>query len=296
VVLLHRFGAVAVACAFGLVLAWSAEGCTVGATQTTEPGPQMIINVPDAGASADAVAPQPLVDGGTTADVLAASPVTGSPLCNASATTGCFPDDGWACEGTADAGATTTSPDAAAHACRVVDDPPHATCDGTAGTGGDAAPCTRSSDCAAGYECVGSAATAGQCRHYCCDSASCNTQTPDQFFCDIQPTATASASKVPVCMPVMQCQLLQQGVCPDGQQCSIVTMDGTTSCVAIGQAQLDAPCDTDHCAAGLVCLGMVGSRVCWQLCSSSNEACPTGLQCHVGGPLVPEPQIGICDK
>jgi hypothetical protein len=73
-------------------------------------------------------------------------------------------------------------------------------------------------------------------------------------------------------------------------------MDGTTSCVAIGQAQLGASCDTDHCAAGLVCLGMVGSRVCWQLCSATDPTCPGALKCHLGGPIVPDPNVGICDK
>jgi hypothetical protein len=294
VVLLSRFAIV------GLALAVPLAACTVGVTAESGAAPVPTLNVPDGGAP-DAVAPpQPIADGST--DGVAASPVRGSPLCNASDTI-CFPDYGWACAANADGGATVPGDASGARACRVTgtpNTPPQASCGSAAGTGGDGAPCTRAADCSAGFECVG----AGQCRHYCCDDKSCNGQTPDQFFCDIQPTVDVSAVSVPVCMPVAQCKLEVHpapaadggGPCPQGQQCSIVSTDGTTSCVAIGVAQLGDSCDTDHCAEGLVCLGMVASRVCWQLCSTNYPYCPGTLRCHIGGPIVPDPTIGICDK
>jgi hypothetical protein len=250
---------------------------------------------------ADAIAPLP--DDAVTADAgYVPQKFRGSPLCNASAVLGCFPDDPSTC--TPDAGVGVgIAPDSGVLTCQVGWDntanAPSATC-AIAGTGGDGAPCTHASDCAPAFACVGTVGVPGQCRHYCCagaDSCAYANGGASSMFCDVQPTAEANNTIVPVCMPVQSCKLLQDG-CPTGTTCAVVGTDGTTSCVQTGNGKAGDPCNTadvEHCADNLVCLGAGGSGQCYQLCHTANPVeCSSTEKCMTGGPLFPDPSIGIC--
>jgi hypothetical protein len=95
---------------------------------------------------------------------------------------------------------------------------------------------------------------------------------------------------VPVCVPTTNCQLLDDGSCPDGQTCSIVRASGTTSCVDPGQGQLGQACP---CAAGLVCAKL--TNLCKKLCHIGQDEvdCPNGGTCQGGSMGYPD-GIGIC--
>jgi hypothetical protein len=184
-------------------------------------------------------------------------------------------------------------------ACRVIRAPPDLvsvkpSCE-SAGSAQDGSWCQSAAECAPGYDCVG----AGTCQHYCC-SGRCGPGA----FCDIQ-LAIQSEIKIPVCMPIHPiggCDLLAPagapGGCPMGATCAVVSGNGVTSCVAIGAAELGQECDTDHCAAGLVCLGTPGERKCYELChtggNDGGSDCHPPLRCAGGLPLFPDPSVGIC--
>jgi hypothetical protein len=251
-------------------------------------------------------------DGETRADD-AATPETqyrGSPLCyaNLDATT-CFPDDAplvGQCKAprapSADAGASPADGGNVVPgvACHVVSDPTAAgsstapagtpTCL-VAGTGHDGDQCLKPTDCATGFECVGSP---GQCRHYCCDGT-CDGKAQ---FCDIQTVADVGSLPVPVCAPVRSCKLLSQMGCATGETCAIVNDDdGTTSCVATGPSQVGMACEKTHCAESLTCLGQPGSRRCYQLCDkTANSGCTAPETCKGNAPLFRDANIGVCQK
>jgi hypothetical protein len=257
------------------------------------PGPS-----PDAGDAA------PMLTANSDAGAAPAS--QGSPLCNAPLTGSvCYPDNpttAKACGEAPDGGAynATAGYDNETLACRVVATSPDANgatqgprC-AVAGTAGDGSWCKSSDECQAAYDCVG----AGTCQRYCCSG---NSECLADEFCDIQPTTQATAIQIPVCMPIHPappappCQLLDPTSCPATFTCAVVRDDGTTSCVAVGDAKAQEECDTQHCQAGLVCLGAPGSRVCYQLCSTETaQQCSGTQQCNGGLPLFPDPGVGIC--
>jgi hypothetical protein len=74
----------------------------------------------------------------------------------------------------------------------------------------------------------------------------------------------------------------------------VVRDDGETSCVEIGNAAAGQACDTDRCGPGLACLGVPGSRRCFQLCRTANPAaCSAPQVCKGGKPLFSD-GYGIC--
>jgi hypothetical protein len=252
------------------------------------------------------------VDGGDAGEVeeggvdgVTSAPNTqGNPLCHVPATSNsCTPDvasTAKACTIAPDGGAysATAGYDDAGVACRVTIPPGSTTANATpvptcapAGTAGDGAWCKTSGECAAAYDCVG----AGTCQKYCCAG---NAECSGTDFCDIQPTAQASTVVIPVCMPVHPasgCTLLDPSACSEAETCSVVRENGQTSCVAVGGAKVHDPCDEEHCAAGLVCLGAVGQRECYQLChTASSTECTAPQACKGGLPFFPDPSTGIC--
>jgi len=249
-------------------------------------------------------------DGGEAAvdapsEALPAQVLQGSPLCNA-VPTSCYPDHATtakACAEAPDGGAYNAAGgyDNAALACRVVATPLDATgasqnptC-APAGPAGDGSWCKSASECQPAFDCVGS----GICQQYCCSG---NAECVADQFCDIQPTAQAPRVEVPVCMPIHPaggCKLLDpSAACPAAETCAVVRDNGATSCVAVGGATADGECDTEHCAAGLVCLGTPGSRTCFLLCTTSTaeSGCPPREHCQGGLPLFPDPTVGICSQ
>lgn len=236
----------------------------------------------------------------------------GSPLCNAAAAGGCYPDNpttAKACDLAPDGGAYNAADDYGDSplACRVVEAPDASAAGVTpacvpAGTGGDGAHCTVSSDCLPTYDCVAASSTDANgasstptCQRYCCSG---NVECVADEFCDIQPTAQESTLDIPVCMPIDPaggCQLLASEACPTNETCAVVRENGATSCVAVGTAKAHQSCDETHCATGLVCLGAADQRECYQLCHTADtDECTAPQMCKGGLPLFPDPAIGIC--
>ena len=90
--------------------------------------------------------------------------------------------------------------------------------------------------------------------------------------------------------------LLDDAACPLNETCAVVKpSDGTTSCVPVGLKLVGQECETDHCAADLVCLGPLGSRTCYQLCeTSAPSVCQTAQTCVGSAPEFQDPSVGIC--
>lgn len=230
-----------------------------------------------------------------------------SPLCPEDAVDGgrgsCSPDSEDMCStsivprdagaGTDGSGGDAGAPPMPTEGCRVTIDSTNTkivSCK-AAGQGRDGAACDKSSDCASGYDC----SSEGVCRHYCCDGR-CESvaQNGAKTFCDVQQLREATATKVPLCMPIRDCTLFSPTDCKQGETCSVVNSAGATACIATGSAGVDQSCEDTHCQAGLVCLGVVGQRKCEQLCHLNSYDCksPSHPRCE-GSTYFPQ-GFGIC--
>ncbi len=94
---------------------------------------------------------------------------------------------------------------------------------------------------------------------------------------------------IPVCTPTTPCAvLMKMGTCPNGEVCTIVRADGTTSCVTKGDGTLCQPCPCDD---GYVCSA---TGICQKLChTAETDECGTGSTCQGGSSKYPQ-GIGIC--
>ncbi len=220
----------------------------------------------------------------------------GSPLCLASRSPGCYPDDMInACDIVPEAGSLGVEADAnvnATPACHVVFDGTKVgtTCLASTVAGMYGSTCSHSTECSPGYECV----EGGTCRHYCCSG---NSACSDNQFCDVQPVAESPSTLVPVCLTQNPCVLLNEDTCPPSEQCAVVRDNGATSCVAVGTAQDGQSCEQEHCARDLVCLGALGSRRCEPLCHTAPfpSTCKSTNRTCIGTlPLFPNPTVGVC--
>jgi hypothetical protein len=219
-------------------------------------------------------------------------PLSYSALCGE----GCIPSldaDAGGCSQGAGGGGGTSAPEM--DGCRLEYDSNSESLQGACGAVGqspEGSSCFSTSDCAVGLACVGTGS--GACRPYCCgDLEACAPGTfcrPEPLVSD-PPVAPSDDAVVlvPVCALATQCTLLDDGTCTDGQTCTIVRVDGTTSCVAPGAGQLGDPCS---CAAGFVCA--TGSNQCMQLCRiGQNVDCPESYTCQGGATTYPE-GFGVC--
>jgi hypothetical protein len=144
-----------------------------------------------------------------------------------------------------------------------------------AGKGKTGAPCAGSSDCAAGYACIGDV-NAAQCRPYCCgDPESC----PASTFCAERPQRDGALA-VPVCVPADNCNLAEQYPCPAAATCTckgdtacMVVRDKVTSCVAPGNGKEGESCP---CAWGYLCNKAIDQ--CLKLCSTGSSSGECGSQ------------------
>lgn len=231
----------------------------------------------------------------------------GNPLCNVMAGE-CMPDDDGSrltlgalkCAGESDAGdAGAAAPDSMG--CRIhreTGDTFAPTCltINVDAAGGDGAACKTGTDCSAGFDCVVGENGTKQCRHYCC-AGTCKgheSQSGGATFCDVQDLVDVN-QKAPVCMPLKHCELLGTGECNPNESCAVVTENGDTGCVVIGDKQVGASCDADHCAAGLTCLGTAGSRQCFKLCRVSSSDCGVAQICATST-VFKDPNFGICQN
>lgn len=186
----------------------------------------------------------------------------------------------------ADSGSGTELPHMGCHVWRGPEGPERS-CQAT-GAGDVSAPCITSADCAPGLACVGPK-HGGICRPYCCgDAEAC----PSRTYCDVRELRDEGESPmgIPVCVPAMNCKLLEQEPCASlGLVCGIVRADGTTSCVLPGTGKLDEPCP---CAFGYVCAK--SQNKCLKLChvNLASAECPGGT-CQGGTGELP-PGIGVC--
>ncbi|MBI4955809.1 MAG: hypothetical protein HY908_27570 [Myxococcales bacterium] len=158
------------------------------------------------------------------------------------------------------------------------------------GLGELGAPCLSTAYCGPGLACDD-----GSCRPYCCGALEA---CPADTYCTPRPVDSGDlppnlspVPEVPLCVPVVHCELLSPSSCPPDQSCTIVRLDGTTSCVDPGShtAGQACPCAPDHyCAAAL--------DTCFALCrTTSNTDCPEGYTCQGGTLPFPE-GFGMCVK
>lgn len=163
---------------------------------------------------------------------------------------------------------------------------------GPVGRFGAGGPCHRGSDCAFGLGCAALDGEGGVCRQYCCGNVeSCAPGT----YCDERPMAESVVEgsdpvPIPVCVPAVNCELLNDSACPAGLTCTIVREDGTTSCVAPGVGRADEVCP---CAPGFVCSMLTNQ--CKQLCRVDGGAqdCGTNAKCQGGSAVYPA-GFGVC--
>ena len=242
-------------------------------------------------------------DGGN-ADTGAAS---GSPLC-AMAADKCLPDDDGKSAPAYTAATCAEAPeldggasdDAPARACRIVEDDgkyvPKCEAASADRSGVDGVSCSKSSDCAPGFDCV-DGEKGPVCRRYCC-SGSCEgkpSQNGGATFCDVQTLVDYRHDnvKAPVCMPVKTCKLLRDGECSDHETCAVINEKGVTGCVARGPAKAGESCDTEHCASDLTCLGSPGDRRCYKLCRVDGSDCGPMQTCTTGS-VFQDTTFGVC--
>jgi hypothetical protein len=264
-------------------------------------------NTLDAGSPPESLSPGSDADASDGALFLSAQPpaakYVGSPLCNATPASVCYPDN-LATDPTT-AQDCHTAPDGGAYdpdggyadaglACRITgsDAGPQPQCS-PSGPNQDGASCHLSADCALGDDCVGDP---GICRHYCCSGTG---PCAASQFCDIRPKAEDPGTLVPVCIPLRPCGLIDEwsdaGACPAMETCAVARDEtGATSCVPIGPATEGESCSTDHCAAGLVCLG---AMTCYKLCHTAVPSeCSTNQTCKAALPVFPNPLVGVCES
>lgn len=159
--------------------------------------------------------------------------------------------------------------------------------------------CSAALGCGAGLACVTTddGSTLGRCLPYCCgDVEDCpldsgEAGSPPDTYCVPHPLLDDPVHSVPVCQPVVDCELLLPGACPAGQKCAVVREDGTTSCVPIqGEGEL---CEACPCAEGYVCHQL--TQTCQKICHTSTaygDEC-SGGSCLGGSMSFPE-GFGVC--
>lgn len=143
------------------------------------------------------------------------------------------------------------------------------------------AACVGSAGCPEGAGCA-FGAESGACLKYCCADLDC----PTQYFCAPMPAAENHDLSIPVCKKADNCVPFIADACAEGETCSIVKTDGTTSCVPIGAGQACDPCPCDE---GYMC--NYGTGRCQKLCQTS-----MGDQCMGGGTCqgILDKALGVC--
>lgn len=204
---------------------------------------------------------------------------------------GFLTDDG--CATAPDAGIAPTS-HLGCHVTKGKDGAVVTQCGAADARGLDGASCSKSSDCAPGFDC-----TDGEkgpvCRRYCC-AGSCANQLSSNggdTFCDVRMGAGLGSQILPVCMPIKACKLLHESDCGEKETCAVVTEKGATSCVPKGEAKVGQPCNDTHCDTNLTCLGSPGDRRCYKLCRVDSTDCGPTETCTTGA-VFQDTSFGVC--
>jgi hypothetical protein len=98
---------------------------------------------------------------------------------------------------------------------------------------------------------------------------------------------------IPLCIPADNCELLTDACGPE-LTCTIVRIDGTTSCRPPGTGVAGEPCGEDYtCAPGFVCSLL--NNECKKLCHLGEDAADCGQNaiCQGGSMGLPA-GFGIC--
>lgn len=152
-------------------------------------------------------------------------------------------------------------------------------------------PCESTTNCAPGLGCVHTESNVGVCRPYCCnDIESCEADTYCTPAVMADDASSPTPMRIPVCVPVVDCKLLDDSMCTQGRTCTLVRADGTTSCVEPGLGKEGEGCP---CSAGHVCV--LSSNTCRQLCHVGGNDCTNGGVCQGGSAGFPS-GIGLCVK
>lgn len=169
------------------------------------------------------------------------------------------------------------------------------------GRGEWGATCATNADCREGFACLLASAggTARVCTRLCCegDNAACRDESHGGMpgaLCDR--ALTLNNTMIHVCQAPVRCDphVLTGNGCPaDRPYCNVISMDGTTTCIALGAhpGAEGALCCTDGCQAGFTCVGASGEcdaahplRACRRVCdptpgSDAGVACPAMQTC-----------------
>lgn len=144
-----------------------------------------------------------------------------------------------------------------------------------AGSGGDGASCTQTSECASGYMC---ALGEGVCRKLCCGGDWSACPDPDQRCLQKLSIKEPNGATVPtgamVCVPVNDCDPLAPHTCKDpNQACQIIDGTGAVKCLNEGQGEQGESCP---CAGGYLCVANACRRLCKAVEGGGDPYCQAG--------------------
>lgn len=150
-----------------------------------------------------------------------------------------------------------------------------------AGTLGGGETCTASTECAAGYLCVGDSLDALKCRKMCCggDWSACDPGESCIRQFQVKFADGHLDHAVDLCYPVGTCDVFDPDSCASEptRECKIVDPTGAVACSPKSAATQGEPCAPPSvCAQGFTCVG-AGARTCRRLCRAEQcgePSCP----------------------
>jgi len=161
-------------------------------------------------------------------------------------------------------------------------------------------PCTKASECAKGLLCV-----ADVCRKICDVSGkTAGAACPSGAVCS---ELVDGGTQKPIgfnlgaCFGGQSCNLVTNGGCPAGQNCSPLTVTSKECLNATGKKSNGQACTKDEdCLLGSLCIGpTANAQVCRQKCAAPNGTCPGAQVCKqvvFGQAQTPAPDsLGVCD-
>ncbi|MCU0673044.1 MAG: hypothetical protein MUE69_09675 [Myxococcota bacterium] len=148
-----------------------------------------------------------------------------------------------------------------------------------AGTRSAGEACMNLNDCREGLGCLGTEEGGFVCRQLCC-MASGGTECATGELCL---GFTGADGDIGFCEAPSGCDVINQTGCPDGEDCALLSGDGSTTCTTLpddGGTQ-GASCTDDPCAAGFLCLRVMDATdaFCLRACNPAMDMCVDGFTC-----------------